>query len=340
MGDALKQLFLGTGDKDLSPKLRPPSLLGVLFSLISAFCFIVCMVSFQLGPVTLILCLAVVVLYGALGTGEGSAWERGYPSTTFLVPIGAGTALLPLYIGIKIYVVIYAPYYLAVSGRSYSDVSPVSKSAIYADAGIIGFTDDATLDTQRSFGYKADDFTYCVAPVVSRTDAVHPQSSGRKVTFWAVGRDCCGNRREFECDGAGEVEVKSAFAQKDLDLDSFTKLLVPSTSRPRYLQAIAAAKALHNLRSEEDENIILVRWADKPEETLQVWHDRAKLAVALSCVAYSIIIVIVWTSIHIYHDRDMHFLANSRDPNYRGSATSKGVPRQVRDPFMIGSGAA
>mgnify|MGYP007013069282 CR=1 FL=1 len=49
----------------------------------------------------------------------------------------------------------------------------------------------------RSFGYKADDFTYCVAPVVSRNAAVHPSSAGPKVTFWAVGKDCCGNSRQI-----------------------------------------------------------------------------------------------------------------------------------------------
>jgi len=308
----------------------------VLFCLISTFCIICCAVSFHLGPVTLIACLSLVIFYGALGTSEGSAWERGYPSPIFLGPIGVGTALLPLYIGVKIYVGVYAPYYLAVSGREYKNVAPTGLSAEYADAGIIRFTKDAALDTSRSFGFKGDDFTYCVAPVVSRSASVHPSSSGPKVSFWAVGRDCCGNRRDFECDGAGEVEVRNAFTVNDLDKDMLTRILVPRTSRPQYLKAVEAAKALHNLRSEDDSNIILVRWASQPEEILEVWHSRAIIICAASCIFYTVFIIIVWTGIHVFFDRDIQKLAKSHGGMHGGGGNA--AARQVRDPFMVGSG--
>merc|ERR1719506_3173269 len=273
----------------------------VLFCLISMFCFICSMVAFNLGPVTLIVCMAVVVLYGAIGTGEGSAWERSYPSTTFLVPIGIGSVLLPLYIGVKI--------------------------SVYADAGVIRFTSDATLDTARSFGYKADDFTYCAAPVVSKSAAVHPDSAGPKVAFWAVGKDCCGNRREFECDGAGETEVQNAFTVSELEKDWLTKLLVPRTSRPMYLKAVEAAKAIHNLQSENDDKIILVRWASQPEKILEVWHNRAIIAVIISCITYAVIITVLWGSIHMYFDRDIQKLAHTKYMADRSSF----------NPFMVNS---
>lgn len=335
MGDfcgIVRAAFVGD-EGDLNPKLRPPWLPAVLFCFISTFCFICIMVSFNLGPVTLISCLGLVVFYGALGTSEGSAWERGYPSTTFLAPLGLASALLPLYIGVKIFVGIYAPYYLAVSGRNYNNVSPTAAAAVYADAGIISFTDDATLDTSRAFGFKAEDFTYCVAPVVSRSAEVHPHSSGPKVSFWAVGKDCCGARRDFECDGAGETETRNAFTVNDLEKDWLTKLLVPRTSRPQYLRAVEAAKALHNLHSEDEDNVILVRWAAEPEAILEVWHDRAKIAVALTCVFYSVFIVIVWTGIHVYFDKDIQKLAHRK---LRGGGAGA---RQVKDPFMLGTGA-
>jgi len=334
MGDfttRLKAAF--TGDEgNLNPKLRPPPLLSVLFCLISTFTFICCMMSFKLGPVTFLMCWALVLFYGALGTGEGSAWERGYPSTMFLIPISVGTALLPMYIGVKIFVGFYAPFYLAHSGREYKDVPAVAKTAEYADAGIIRFTKDAALDTQRSFGFKGDDYTYCVAPVVSRTASIHPESAGPKVSFWAVGRDCCGNRRDFECDGAGEVEVRNAFTVNDLDKDAITKILVPRTSRPQYLKAVSAAKALHGLQSEDDENIILVRWAADPEEILEVWRNRTTIVCAVSCIIYAVFITILWTSIHMYFDRDIQKLASKHK-----SGAAAGAPRQVRDPFMVGS---
>lgn len=330
--ETIKNALVGE-EGDLNPKLKPPPLLAVLISLIGTFCFILCMVSFHLGPVTLILCFSLVVLCGALATGEGSAWERGYPSTTLLIPISVGTALLPVYIGVKIFVGIYAPYTLAMTGRKYDDVSPTAKAAVYADAGIIRFSEDSALDTSRAFGYKGDDFTYCVAPVVSREAAVHPSSGGPKVSFWAVGKDCCGNRRDFECDGAGETETRNAFTVKELQKDWFTSLLVPKTSRPSYLKAVKAAKALHNLQSENDEQVILVRWAAEPTEILEVWHERAKLAVGLGCLFYAVGITLLWTGIHVYFDRDIQKLAKTKSKFGGGGA----APRQVRDPFMLGT---
>lgn len=338
LSQRIKAAFSGD-DSNENPKLRPPPILGVLFCLISLFCFTCIMTSFNLGPVTLMLCLGLMVMYAAIGTGEGSAWERGYPSTVFLVPLGIGTGLLGLYIGVKIYVNIYSPYYLAVSGRNYQKVPPSARSAEYADAGIIKFTDEAALDTSRSFGYKGDDFTYCVAPVVSRTESVHPKSSGPKVAFWAVGKDCCGNRRDFECDGAGETEVRNAFALKDLEKDALTKLLVPRSVRPQYLKAVRAAEALHNMQSENPENILLVRWAADPEQILEVWYTRAKVTVAIACVIYAVLVTLVWTGIHLIFDADIHKTVGKRlfaGGGPAGGAAAGGSARRTRDIFMTG----
>jgi len=296
----------------LNPKLRPPPLVGVLFCLITTFCFICWVSSFRLSMTNAFFCFALVVFYGAIGTGEGSAWERSYPSMSFLIPISITSAILPFYIGVKIYCHLYAPYLLAVEGREYLDVPPSAKTAEYADAGILKFTEDATLDTSRSFGYKAEDFTYCVAPVVSRNAAVHPSSAGPKVTFWAVGKDCCGNRREFECDGAGETEVRSAFTMRDIDYNFVTKRIVPRTSRPLYLAAVDAAKALHNLKSENDESIILVRWAADPKDTLEVWRERAQIACGVSCLLYAVLVTVIWSTIHVWFCKDIDKLAAMR----------------------------
>lgn len=336
MGATLGRTFPALfGDQaHLNPKLRPPSLLGVLFCLISTFCFICCLTSFRLQMINIWPCFALIILYGAMGTSEGSAWERSYPTVTFLVPIGIGTVLLPFYIGVKIYCHLYAPYLLATQGREYMDVPPSAKTAEYADAGILKFTEDATLDTSRSFGYKADDFTYCVAPVVSRNDAVHPTSAGPKVTFWAVGKDCCGNRREFECDGAGETEVRSSFTVRDVGYNFVTKRIVPRTSRPLYLAAVDAAKALHNLRSESDDEIILVRWAADPLDTLEVWSQRAKIACAVACIVYSVCVTMLWSFIHVWFCRDINKLVGMRGMGSQGKSKDR-----VSDPFSYGGGA-
>lgn len=284
-------------------------------------------------------CFVLVVFFGAIATGEGSAWERKYPSVAFLTPIAVISALLPFYVGVKIYCHIYAPYYLAVTGREYTDVPATASTAEYADGGILRFTEDAALDTSRSFGLKAADFTYCVAPVVSRTASIHPSSGGPKVTFWAVGKDCCGNRREFECDGAGETEVRSAFTVRDIDHNFITRLLVPRTSRPEYLRAVSAAKVLHNLKSEDDDKIILVRWAADPKDTLQVWSQRAQIACGVSCLLFSVLITVLWTFIHWWFDSDIRKMSGFKDSGGGGGAQNGGG-REVKDPFMLGGGNA
>lgn len=311
----------------MNPKLRPPSLLGVLFCLISMFCFIITVTAFAFSSLSMYLSFALIVLYTALGTSENSAWERKYPSMTLLVPIFVGSALLPFFIGLKINVKIYAPYYLAKSGREYKNVPATARTAEYADAGIIFFQDDATLDTSRAFGYRGEDFTYCVAPVISRQASVHPLSAGPKITFWAVGEDCCGKRREFECDGAGEMEVASGFTVRDVPHSLITRYLVPNTHRPEYLKAVQGAKAIHNLRSEDEDKVILVRWASDPKDTLEVWNNRAVVAVIVAIVLYSVIIIVAWSSIHSYYDRDIRRIAGMRD------STGK-----TKDPFMLGGG--
>lgn len=287
------------------PNGFPPPILAVLFCLIFSFCFICSSTSFYLGRLTHLLCFALVVLFVALATRPGSAWERGYPSVKLLVPIGAGTVVLAMSIGIKVNVSMYTPYSLAVGGRNYKNVSPTAKAAEYSDAGIIRFSEDSALDTSRAFGFKGQDFTYCVAPVVSSTVPVHPDSSGPAISFWAVGADCCGNRADFRCDGAGQAEDRDAFAVKEPEKDALTRLLVPSSSRPMYLKAIAAAKAMHSLKSEDDNNILLVRWASDPDKILQVWHSRVVIAVAASSILYSVVITIIWATIHLYFEREV-----------------------------------
>jgi len=328
MGSACSGALFGD-DSRLNPKLRPPPLVGVLFSLITTFSFIVWILSFRMSPINLFLCAVLCVFFGAIAVSEGSAWERRYPSIVLLGPIAIVSALLAVYIGVKINVKFYSPYLLATEGREYSNVPPLARTAEFADGGILGFSDDATLDTSRSFGFKASDFTYCVAPVVSKTAEVHPTSAGQKITFWAVGKDCCGSRSDFDCDGAGDTEVRSAFTVRDVNFNWVQKLMVPRTSRPQYLKAVAAAKAVHNLQSENDEEIILLRWAADPHDTLKVWSNRTMIAVAVACILYSVFIIVLWTGIHMYFDKSIRTLAAMSD------AIVPGTGRGLKNPFLV-----
>lgn len=334
MQDCSRNCALLFGDETTSDlKLRPPPLLGVLASFIGTFVLICVSTAFYFSPSQLFSCLIFVVFVSALAIQEGSAWERRYPSTILYVPLGLLSALLPLYIGIKIYVNMYSPYYLAVSGRTYNNVSPTGHAAEYADGGIIRFGHDATLDTTRSFGYQGFDATYCAAPVVSTHASVHPDSGGPKISFWAVGQDCCGNRQDFECDGAGDLEVRNGFTVKELRRDLITKFLVPASSREMYLKAVDAAKALHGLQSEDEHHIILLRWAAQPNKTLKVWHNRAIGATVISCVVYTIFIVVLWSSVHVY-------FISGLGKTVKSLRVSRGGIDRVNDPFSLERGGA
>jgi len=130
--------------------------------------------------------------------------------------------------------------------------------------------------------------------------------------------------------------VRSAFTVTDIPQNFITKFLVPRTSRPQYLKAISAAKAIHHLESEDEEKMILVRWSADPKDTLEVWNNRAKVAAAVSCVLFSVVVSLVWGFIHWWYDSAI------RRQMGTGFGEQGGAPnanRQVKDPFMLGGGA-
>lgn len=302
---------------ELPAQLRPPNLHGVLFCLMLTFAVIACSLSFALGPLTIFGCAVFVLLMAALGTRDGSPWTRSYPSMVYLMVVFVGTILLATYVGIRIYIIFYVPYYFATSGEKYEDVSVHSKAGKYGDAGIIKFNNDAALDGSRSFGLKSYDGTYCVAPIISAKDSVHPNSVGSKITFWATGKNCCSNRGNFECDGAGDIDVHSAFVAHDAAQEIrysgmaptkgwVTDLLTPRTHRSKYLKAAESACTLHNMRCDlSEDEVLLLRWTAAPEEILRVWHLRAVIAIVVACVVYGVCTMFLWTGIHYYVDKEV-----------------------------------
>lgn len=341
------------GKAELPKQLRPPPLYGVLFSLISTYVVIICTLSFALGPLSLFLCAILVLVMMAIGTSEDSSWTRSYPSMTYLMLISICTVAHAFYQGIHIYVKHYVPYYYATSGEKYTGVSLTARPGRYADAGVMEFNNDAALDGSRSFGLKSYDYTYCVAPIISKEATMHPHSLGQKITFWAIGRDCCSNRGNFECDGADDLEVRSGFVAHDAveDIENFgmapgrnivTDFLTPQTDRPKYIKAIQSACVLHDLRCDfEEDQLILLRWAAKPEDILETWHVRAILACVISCVVYAVCVTVLWIAIHVYVDKEVrtHYgpLVRGRPSPSEQTSDSK---RSNKDPFMLNQGGA
>merc|ERR1719464_2253893 len=101
------------------------------------------------------------------------------------------------------------PFYGVAMGRTYHDVLASSQAAAYADAGKLYFAETSDVDTSRVLGHK-DGRRYCVAPIIDRGTA-----QARKVSFWAIGLDCCGIRSRFECGDAGSKARGGARAPPD-----------------------------------------------------------------------------------------------------------------------------
>jgi len=161
-------------------------------------------------------------------------------------------AISGTFTGIYAYEVYTGPFYAVVLGREYGDVVASSPGASYQDGGRFHFARTSAPDYNRVIGFKNRD-SYCVAPVV---DTGSLQT--RKVTFWAVGINCCSFRGDFKCGDAGKDSsgmVRGA-ARAAPDGVFF---------RPweaGYANAIRQAAAVYDL--EVDEEAILVKWVDDP----------------------------------------------------------------------------
>mmetsp|Transcript_45056 Transcript_45056/g.96699 ORF Transcript_45056/g.96699 Transcript_45056/m.96699 type:complete len:320 (-) Transcript_45056:14-973(-) len=90
------------------------------------------------------------------------------------------------------------------NARLYRNVVASEPAMAVADAGKLTFTNEASIDVNRSVAYISESgFVYCIAPI--RDNTVMPQ-----VEFWAVGVGCCNNAMgDFACDAAGDPTAKA-----------------------------------------------------------------------------------------------------------------------------------
>merc|ERR1719291_700449 len=74
-----------------------------------------------------------------------------------------------------------------------------------ADAAWIKFSDApqiSSVDTTRSAGFKVGGTMYCVAPILSAQAFSGGDASTIRVSYWAVGIDCCNHAGVFSCDAS------------------------------------------------------------------------------------------------------------------------------------------
>lgn len=186
--------------------------------------------------------------------------------------------------GLSIQARFYAPYYNYHHRPIYTDVLATNAGDAYSDGGIIGFANNAIVDTFRSgtlLSQRGDRF--CVAPILD-------ESQQTRAEFWAVGMDCCEGRIGFYCDDTHSAGAKTGAVVFDTDSyfvrDPYAK----------FQEAVKQSAARNGL--EIPKRPVLVRWVKDPETVSDaMWRD-GTLHLATGILFYGIASMLVGLALH------------------------------------------
>jgi hypothetical protein len=215
----------------------------------------------------------------------------------------AATVVVTVAIGLHCYYAYAVPLRSLIEGRSYNNVFASLPAVAFADASVISFAGNATVDTSRAIGManiEAGAHTYCVAPI---TDAT---TDGR-AQFWAVGIDCCGHMGDFECDDAGEgghggLVLPDEAQDRDALYGGLGKFLAPPLMRRDiFLRAIRHAEAAHGVTSSMSP--VLIQWTKAKRSAME--------AAARSILAGSLVGCAVFVGIASFALTSVAFFAGS-----------------------------
>ncbi|CAD7930177.1 unnamed protein product [Amoebophrya sp. A25] len=138
------------------------------------------------------------------------------------------------------------------TGASYRNLVPTTPAESVLDASKLQFSHESIVETTRGVGYRYLGSMYCVAPIVEK-DATY---SG-KVSFWAVGVNCCDSVGDFYCDDA-------------IDQTSHKAAVVMQRKAPFFVPKISEIYALAQLKAEGEFGLpheaepIYLRWMRDP----------------------------------------------------------------------------
>jgi len=191
-----------------------------------------------------VLALGYVAAVAAVQNLRGSRREPSWVIFAFLTTLTA--YVLGAILGGLNYSTNLHWYYSSTTLNEYWGVDPsrspsqqLSPGQQFMDAGLVHFSENATLDLGRSMGFRDED-TYCVAPItVKDAGAVLPLEV---YDFWAVGLDCCSpNVADFHCGEHLSPQVHSGLRVLDDSRRDFFRLAVQQA------QAAHSIKARHPL---------------------------------------------------------------------------------------------
>lgn len=195
--------------------------------------------------------------------------------------VGLLAVLLGLCTGVYAREAYMHPYYTIALQAEYKDVLASSPGAAYADAGKITFASSSQVDSGSSVGFQ-DRSTYCVAPIVDSGLRQTP-----RVSFWAIGYDCCEAKGDFWC-GSGGDPAAGVRVPPDTALVK---------ERQKFRQAAKQAAATNNLQLGND--LVFLHWVESPT------------AVQLAMVVKALGICLLGTALYALLDVALYVAASS-----------------------------
>lgn len=173
---------------------------------------------------------------------------------------------LAIFVGLWNYYRNFYRYWAYEGQRTYLNVLPSKPALQHLDAGKIMFSENASLNFQKSFGYM-DGQRFCVAPIVERG------AKSDTVEYWAAGVDCCFNsdkvRQNFTCDDATDGEAHAGLVYLDFANHKLSM----------FRKATQAASRVHDISSSED--ALFLQWVQNPRQAQRVhWNSACVILIA------------------------------------------------------------
>jgi hypothetical protein len=207
--------------------------------------------------------------------------SRFYMFVGVLVVVATANGVMS---GLSIHARFYMPYYSYKNRPVYSDVLATEPAAAVADGGLIGFANNAIVDTIRMGNRMSPRGNrFCVAPILD-------ESQQTQAEFWAVGMDCCSGRVAFYCDDVLDADARTGAVVFD------TKSMFAQDPYPEFIKAVKQAAARSQIELPKDP--VLVRWVKDPESVTDgLWAD-GTLHLVAGIGAYALISAVVGTVLH------------------------------------------
>lgn len=217
--------------------------------------------------------LVINIAFAVFEMAHGKAW------LWWLGTLSTAGIFLGILTGIFNYYVYLLYFYSYADMRKYTNVAASQHAAGFSDAGMMLFTKGSGVDSTAAIGMQdpeAEGQVFCVAPIIDGS-----MTKNDLISFWAVGKNCCEERANFECDGAGDASAKSGLVVLETDKlvsEAVAYFIGGNSDRAQYSEAIKMQNSVFGTSTSKEN--VYVRWTKDPvlmQETY--WNDAFSLCV-------------------------------------------------------------